>query len=717
MDKVKVSSAKFKLCEYAWCNRRVKGEGGFPLTFWKVLKCVLVTLICLMLVSSFAGSGLVSVQASGGPWGPWDEITLYAVETTNPYWGYYGGYRDIWQAIRAELAKIGINLEIIKYDDFGWYARCFDPDQWNRSYDEGGWDMFIQEWWMMPTGLLWLEPLVYSWMTPYAGYNIFPYNNSRSDELLWKGMHTLDATERKYYLWKWQEELMHNPPIINLYYPRPFEVVPDWVEGWDPVVRFRDVSHLSINVTAMPEARNYLHTDWIYYAVTDEVWQLLPLFMQTCTEQWMGDLQFETLYDLSIDPWPQTGQEPPPRDFYSKPALAAEPPILMDGPNGPNTRARVLLRQNVKWSDGDPFDATDVKFTFDIIPEPPTGATARGDIVPVIESVEIVNETCVDFILYEPYADLATLLSNDRGLAIMPYHIFKDIPPVMIKGHPGNTDFDDPSWWAPVTGPFKLKEIVAGEYALLERNPLYFGYNASIVGSPAWGPDSSVQAIYLKTVSDPAVRLLELQTYMLDLDDYPTGPKRVWKKMEKDPFLRVWQYDRPSSNPIWFNFDNPYLSNIWIRKAIAHAIPHRRIISSILPSWGIETAYPGKTLITPLHYYTDANNVTVHLFNEDLKPFHHSIEKALDYMEMWWYSANPPYTEGPVGDSDLSGLVDLDDYLIFNENLGVTASWPIDVVPGNMIDPDFNNDNIVTAADFQLWATNHGKEYPFPGAR
>jgi len=78
--------------------------------FQNTTKYIVATMISLMLISSFAASGVVTVQAldESHPW----NITLHATITVNPYWGYYGGYHDIWQAIKTEVAKIGINLEI-----------------------------------------------------------------------------------------------------------------------------------------------------------------------------------------------------------------------------------------------------------------------------------------------------------------------------------------------------------------------------------------------------------------------------------------------------------------------------------------------------------------------------------------------------------------------------------------------------------------------------
>ncbi|NIS67401.1 MAG: hypothetical protein GTO12_00165 [Proteobacteria bacterium] len=621
--------------------------------------------------------------------------------------------------IDDELAKIGIELVVEYYDDYEWWDIVWDVG-WNHTggtpYPPGGWDLTLTEWWMMPTGLFQVEPLMYSWLTPPEGCNIFPWLDERADKYLWNGMHTLDANERRYYLWRWQEEFMDNPPMTNLYYPRMYEVTADWVYGWDAVVRFRDISHLAINETLFNEyAPEWRKTELntLIYAVEEPVWSFNPLFIETTTEQWMCDLVYDTLYDLSIDQWPPTGQEPAPWDFYSKPALAAAPPIFMEGPNGPNTRARVLLRDDIYWSDGIRFNATDVKFTFDLVLDPGTGAVAYSYLEPVVESVGIVNETCVDFILYAPYADLTTLLSHDRGLAIIPWHILKDIPPPPIRHHQSNSDWTQ---MLPGTGPFRVTDFVEDIYITLERNPEYFGYNLD------WGP-YNVTEIILQWIPDWAQRLVATMSGDIDFGEYAPAPVEQFTDLQEWPNLRVWEYDSPSSTLLFFNLDNQYLSNRYVRQAVCHAIPYDKIIQQILPMWGIATAYRGKTLITPLHYYTDESNVRVHLFNDDLEPYEYNIVKAQEYLNMWLYSqqlyapeGSPEVAQGPVGDADFSGRVNYDDFWVWRDNWAtVPGDWSWE--PGMDIDPDFNNDNSVTMVDFDEWSLNHGNRYPFAGAR
>jgi hypothetical protein len=92
-------------------------------------------------------------------------------------------------------------------------------------------------------------------------------------------------------------------------------------------------------------------------------------------------------------------------------------------------------------------------------------------------------------------------------------------------------------------------------------------------------------------------------------------------------------------------------------------------------------------------------------------------------MNMWNYSlsanapaGSPEVALGPVGDSDFSGLVELDDFVIWAENVGTAPSewrW----YSGQDIDPDADNTDYVELPDFYDWIENIGEYYPFFGAR
>jgi len=132
----------------------------------EVSKRGLVVLACLILVSTSAERYAETVQAE-----PY-YFTLYAVLPSPEYPGYPGDhFSDIVHIMQPEFAKIGIELAVEYFDDYTWWAIVWG-EGWNRTGGPThpppfGWDLTLVEWWMMPTGLLWMESLLYSWLTPW----------------------------------------------------------------------------------------------------------------------------------------------------------------------------------------------------------------------------------------------------------------------------------------------------------------------------------------------------------------------------------------------------------------------------------------------------------------------------------------------------------------------------------------------------------------------
>jgi len=554
-----------------------------------------------------------------------------------------------------------------------------------------------------------------------------------------KGLQSFDAVEKRNYLWAFQEEWMHDPPVAEIYYPRILEAMAPYLLGYDSGgVWWYDVKHLDINVTEFEQTvgptgsnpnptRYAVGNDTIFYAITEEVWSWNPMFMDSYTDETFQTLVYDTLYAFSLNytdtQWRELASivEPGPEDYIVLPELAADNPTILDG----GTRVRVPLREDVLWSDGEPFNATDVKFTFDATLDITREASGMGDYAYCIESVEVIplaegeggawdpyteqfiDPYTVDFILYFPHPDITSVLANGwGGGSILPWHELSKVT-TNWKQHKSNGNWQ---WMLPSTGPYIVTDYVNNQYFKLERNDLHWGYGL--------GDGPHVSTIFLEWVTDEQTRLLQIQNNDLDCGEYPVATVEAYQDMMTWPNLRVYEYDYPSSNGVWFNLDNPYLSNRYVRQAIAHAIPYSQIISEILPGWGISNAYPGKTHIQPMHYYEGE-----HLFNGDLEPYEYSIAKATEYLLMWAYSqplyapeGSPEQLQGPVGDADFSGLVDYDDFFVWWGNFGVApGAWPW--IPGQDIDPDFNNDNAVTITDFNQWRLNWANEYPFDDAR
>jgi len=673
------------------------------------------TFLCCLMLSSLATGLIVSVKAPVP-----EPIILWAVITDDPYFGYYGGYHDIFYAMKDELIKIGIDLRIAMYDDFSMYDTIWDPpctlrpgdydgNPETHTYGVDGWDFGCGEYWILPTGYLWVNSLVLGDRTvnsSIGGYNIMNWHNKEADYLWNKGLATLDPVMHNRYMGMWQEIFMHDPPMINMYYGELYTGMGSYVEGWDPVAYFYELSRLRINKAKFdavaPPNRKAIGSDTWIYAVAEQIYGWNELNILTYTEDLIHQMIKDKCYTLTredIDG--RTGK------FYQKPSIAADYPTWLPGPYGPNTVARVPIRHGITWSDGVPLNATDVAFTFNLLNDGRAGG--ESDIRLLLEEAVIVDEYTVDFVLNAPRYDFTTLWGDEWGANILPWHQLKDISPPQIKNSPLMND------WKPVsmggqglegTGPYVITGYQPDVQVVLEKRDDYWGY------ALGWGTELP-QKIILPYIPDAASRLIALQNLEVDLGDYSTAPVETWENMMTWPTHTVYSYLYPSSNPLYINCLNPILSNRYVRLAIAHAIPWKKIRDQILPGWGYKSSFYGGTFILP---QTDSFNKELGDYANWNTPLGNDIPKAQMYMNMWRYSqVGTDSTKGPIGDHDFNGLVEMTDFPIWAKNIGThSTDWVH--VPTKPIDPDNDNNDNVDMSDFALWANRFGTYYPYRGA-
>jgi len=658
------------------------------------------------MLSSLIASAIVTVQAQEQP------IILWAVVTSDPYWGGWGGYHDILYEIMEEFAKLSprIDLKIDMYDSYTVWDIVWD-EKWNVSGDpdgngiRDGWDLNAGHWWLMPTGYLWLDCLVYSSMTPpQGGYNIMPWMNERADQLYHSAMTEIDPVKHKQHMWDWQELFMHDPPAIVMYYPEVMTAEAAYIEGWDPIAWFYDIRQMSVNTAVFDAvatpARKAVGSDTLLFGLIDPIYSWNCLYMYTSSEELVATTTLDTLYILSREQL-----NPPSGRYLTRPDIAAADPIWMNGPNGPNTIARVPIRQDITWTDGVHLNATDVAFSYNLVIDRLAGSWAYADFAPILEEAVVVDEYTVDFVLYEPRCDFTTLFASDWGVAILPWHQLKDLSAAEVQSHLNS--ITDPR---PVsrggeglegTGPYVIASQTPDIQVTLEKRTDYWGHEYG------WGTELP-DTLMLRFVEDAATRLTSLKNLEIDFAELTMAAVETWEAMATDPKFNVHSYIYPAFQPpLWLNLDSPFLSNRYVRQAMAHALPYEKVATEILPSWGIPTTYAGKTFITPLH----------EALNTELEPYEHNITVAQMYMNMWRYSLEgTDYTLGPVGDADFSGVVRLDDFIAWATNFGTEPEdWTF--LPGNDIDPDFDNSGTVNLDDFIEWAANYGTYYPFEGAR
>ena len=153
----------------------------------------------------------------------------------------------------------------------------------------------------------------------------------------------------------------------------------------------------------------------------------------------------------------------------TEPALAKSWKISQDG------RAFTLkLRKGIRFSDGHPFDADDVIFSFSVYLDEAVNSPQRDLLVidgkPL--SVTKLDQYTVRFTLPRPYAAAERIFD---GLAILPRHILEK---PYREGRFAQSWSLNSANEVVGLGPFRVKEYVPGQRIVLERNPYYWKVDA-----------------------------------------------------------------------------------------------------------------------------------------------------------------------------------------------------------------------------------------------
>ncbi len=145
------------------------------------------------------------------------------------------------------------------------------------------------------------------------------------------------------------------------------------------------------------------------------------------------------------------------------PVLAAEIPSLENGGVAEDGMSVTWkLKEGVVWSDGEPFTAEDVKFTWEYATDEATAATTFAT-YEIITDAQVVDEHTITFSFAEPNPLWFGTFSGSFYGAVLPKHILGDAIGEAARTHEFNLN--------PVgTGPYKLTEFRPGDTVLYEIN-------------------------------------------------------------------------------------------------------------------------------------------------------------------------------------------------------------------------------------------------------
>lgn len=243
------------------------------------------------------------------------------------------------------------------------------------------------------------------------------------------------------------------------------------------------------------------------------------------------------------------------------------------------------LRQDVVWSDGEPFDAEDVAFTFnDVVLNRELGAN-RGSTFTPVSQVVIVDPHTVRFELNTPFSSLAYYLAYYAG--ILPEHVLGSAEnPLTVA------EFNKVS--PVVTGPYRVDEFVPGAYVSLVPNENY------------WGETPKLAGIVFSVLPDNNAQVAQLLAGSLDM--VTVNNPALLAGMARNPDLKVL---RQSQN-IWYfvtlNLAQERFQDVRVRQALLTAIDREAMIEAILEGYGVQSTGPIAPLQGAFYDYTVASH-------------------------------------------------------------------------------------------------------------
>ncbi len=238
--------------------------------------------------------------------------------------------------------------------------------------------------------------------------------------------------------------------------------------------------------------------------------------------------------------------------------------------NATLTEYTFRLRPGVKWHDGQPFGAGDVKFTMDTVLNPKVNAGMAG-VVSAIARTTVVDPSTVKFTLKYPYASLPVILGYN--IAIVPKHLLEaqdpNQPVQFIRNPVG-------------TGPFKFKSFTQDSYLEVSANPEYY------LGPPM------LDGIEFKVIPDGNTRLAQLRSGEIDFT--VIDPPQV-AAVQGARGIEVRRAPQVDYYFFAINHDLPKFADVRVRQALTYAIDKQAIVKSILKGDGRPATGPINPLL------------------------------------------------------------------------------------------------------------------------
>ncbi|HBB33552.1 MAG TPA: peptide ABC transporter substrate-binding protein [Cyanobacteria bacterium UBA9273] len=311
-----------------------------------------------------------------------------------------------------------------------------------------------------------------------------------------------------------------------------------------------------------------------------------------------------------------------------EPALAESWEISDD-----KRRITFTLREGLKWSDGEPFTADDIVFTYNEIYLNEKVPTGVRDILRIgtsgaFPSVKKLDERRVEFTVPEPFAPFLRYVG---GITILPKHILQE----SVRTTDANGNLKFLSTWGTDTdpekiignGPYRMVNYTPSQRIIFRRNPYYWRKDTQGNSQPY------IERIVVQIIENPDNQLLRFRTGEIDSLEVAPEMFGLMKREEKRGKYKIYN-GGPASDTRFISFNlnkarnhkgEPFVDPIksrWFntlafRQAVAYAIDRETMKNNIYRGLGELQHSP---VAVPSPYYLSPQ--------EGLKTYSYDPEKA-----------------------------------------------------------------------------------------
>lgn len=268
------------------------------------------------------------------------------------------------------------------------------------------------------------------------------------------------------------------------------------------------------------------------YATTTDAVGLSPIMTNDSPSANVIEQVYETLFQRNSE------------------TLEIEPKLAESYENPDENTWIFKLKEGVQFHDGTPFNAEAVKYTFDKLRDPATGAP-RASLLESVEEITVEDEYTVKITTKYPYGAFLAALSHTNSAIVSPS---ADQKQDLMKEPVG-------------TGPFKFVSWTPGDQLELEANEEY------------WNGAPDLKKVVFKVVPEVSTAISMLQTGEVQfIDNLPTEQINRLESMDNIDIQKI------DGSPVYyfaFNHLKEMNQDPEFREAVASAIDRDAFVSKL----------------------------------------------------------------------------------------------------------------------------------------